>query len=350
MPPFALEWQRDQVPSAASMGAPVADIPAIHTTQLTKVYPGSGRLSEIAALQRLPGIFVSPARPPVRAIDSLDLRVERGEIFGFLGPNGAGKTTTIRLLLDLIRPTRGGATVLGLDAQRDSVELHRQIGFLPAELNLWKNQRADRILRYLASVRGDEKSLLEEAARLAARLELDMTRRIRAYSSGNRRKLGLVIAMMHKPELLILDEPSSGLDPLMQQTFYQLMREARDEGRTVFLSSHVLSEVQTICDRVGILRDGRLRAVETVEALTHVEFRRIHIRTREAISPELLMNVPGVAEVKVDGCQAELQLRGDFDPLLRVLAGCYVEDLRQHDPTLEEIFLAYYGDAPVVSQ
>lgn len=328
----------------------MANTPAIQIEKLTKIYQGSGRLSHIAVLTRMPGSFIAPPRSPVRALDSLDLQVERGEIFGFLGPNGAGKTTTIRLLLDLIRPTQGQATILGLDAQQDAVELHRHIGFLPSELNLWRNQRADRILSYIASVRGGERSLLAEAARLAERLDLDTTRRIREYSSGNRRKLGLVIAMMHKPELLILDEPSGGLDPLMQQTFYQLMREVRDEGRTVFLSSHVLSEVQTICNRVGILRDGRLRAVESVEELTHVEFRRIFIQAREAIRPELLQNVPGVTEVKVQGRQVELQLRGDFDPLLRVLADCYVEDLRQHDPTLEEIFLAYYGDAPAAPQ
>ena len=142
--------------------------------------------------------------------------------------------------------------------------------------------------------------------------------------------------MMHKPDLLILDEPSSGLDPLMQQTFYQLLRETRDDGRTVFLSSHVLSEVQTVCDRVGILRDGRLRAVESVEALTHVEFRRIEILTREEIDAEILRRVPGASEVRVDGRRAKLQLRGDFDPLLRALADSYVEDLRLQEPTLEK--------------
>ena len=327
----------------------MVDSPAIQTENLTKIYPGSGRLSQLTALDRLPVKLISPPRSAVTALDSLNIQVNRGEIFGFLGPNGAGKTTTIRLLLDLIRPTRGRATVLGLDAQRDAVALHRRVGFLPSELNLWRNQRADRILRYVASVRGDERTILAEAGRLAERLALDTTRKVRTYSSGNRRKLGLVIAMMHKPELLILDEPSSGLDPLMQQTFYQLLREAKEEGRTVFLSSHILSEVQTICDRVGILRDGILRAVESVEALTHVEFRRIRIRAREAIPAELLHDVEGVSGVKLNGRTAELQLHGDFDPLLRALSGIYIEDLKQHDPSLEEIFLAYYGDASAVS-
>ena len=328
----------------------MTDQPAILTEGLTKIYSGSGRLSQLTALEKLPVKLIPPPRSAVIALDSLDIQVNRGEIFGFLGPNGAGKTTTIRLLLDLIRPTRGRAIVLGLDAQGDAVELHRRVGFLPSELNLWRNQRADRILRYVASVRGDERTILAEADHLAERLALDTTRKVRTYSSGNRRKLGLVIAMMHKPELLILDEPSSGLDPLMQQTFYQLLREAKEEGRTVFLSSHILSEVQTICDRVGILRDGILRAVESVEALTHVEFRRIRIRAREAIPAELLHDVEGVSGVRVNGRTAELQLHGDFDPLLRALSDIYIEDLGQHDPSLEEIFLAYYGDASAVSQ
>ena len=327
----------------------MTDQPAILTEGLTKTYSGSGRLSQLTALERLPVKLIPPPRAAVTALDALNIQVNRGEIFGFLGPNGAGKTTTIRLLLDLIRPTRGRATVLGLDAQGDAVELHRRVGFLPSELNLWRNQRADRILRYVASVRGDERTVLAEADRLAERLALDTSRKVRTYSSGNRRKLGLVIAMMHKPELLILDEPSSGLDPLMQQTFYQLLREAKEEGRTVFLSSHILSEVQTICDRVGILRDGILRAVESVEALTHVEFRRIRIRAREAIPAELLHDVEGVSGVRVNGRTAELQLHGDFDPLLRALSDIYIEDLAQHDPSLEEIFLAYYGDASAVS-
>ena len=321
--------------------------PAIQTLGLSKIYPVSGLLANSALLRRLPGNLAPTPRPAVCALDQLNLEVRAGEIFGFLGPNGAGKTTTIRLLLDLIRPTSGSATVFGLDSKNDSVELHHQIGFLPAELNLWKNQRADRILHYLASVRGNRGEFLAEARQLAKRLELDTTRRIRAYSSGNRRKLGLIIAMMHRPKLLILDEPSSGLDPLMQQTFYQLMREARDEGRTVFLSSHVLSEVQAICDRVGVLRDGRLRAVESVEALTHVDFRHIQLRLRAAVPPELsaaLSALSGLSDLKVEGQQAKFILRGDFDPLLRVLDGVYVEDLRLHEPTLEEIFLAFYGD------
>jgi len=328
----------------------MGESPAIQTENLTKIYAGSGRLTHFAAFRKIPGGLIAPPRPPVHALEGLDLRVERGEIFGFLGPNGAGKTTMIRLLLDLIRPTRGKAAVLGLDAQRDAVALHRRVGFLPSELSLWRNQRADRILRYVASVRGDVPTLLAEANRLAERLALDTTRKVRTYSSGNRRKLGLVIAMMHKPELLILDEPSSGLDPLMQQTFYQLLREARAEGRTVFLSSHILSEVQTICDRVGILRDGILRAVESVEALTHVEFRRIRIRAREEIPAGCLENVAGVSEVRLQGRTAELQLHGDFDPLLRALSNFYIEDVRQHDPSLEEIFLAYYGDGAAVEQ
>ena len=175
------------------------------------------------------------------ALDNLSLSVQPGEIFGYLGPNGAGKTTTIRLLLDLIRPTEGSATIFGQDVKEHSVALHKRIGFLPGELNLWKNRTAAQVINYIASVRGDVQSQLQAAQVLADRLKFDMTRKVREYSSGNKRKLGLILALMHKPELLILDEPTSGLDPLMQQIFNEMMREVRAEGRTVFLSSHVLS-------------------------------------------------------------------------------------------------------------
>jgi len=203
------------------------------------------------------------------ALDSLNLTVNRGEIFGYLGPNGAGKTTTIRLLLDLIRPTQGRASIFGLDVKADSVEIRKRIGFLPGELNLWDRLTAREIVNYLGNLRGGVDNAYVK--QLAERLSFDMSKRMRTYSTGNKRKLGLILALMHKPDLLILDEPSSGLDPLMQQTFNQLMLEAKANGQTVFLSSHVLNEVQAICDRVGILRAGKLQAVETVERLTHVD-------------------------------------------------------------------------------
>ncbi len=289
----------------------------IHTQNLTKIYAGS-----------------------VRALDSLSLDVQQGEIFGYLGPNGAGKTTTIRLLLDLIRPTEGQASVLGMDARRDSIAIKQRIGYLPAELNLWDKQTARQIIHFVGSARGgyDEGYVRS----LSERLEFDLSKKVRSYSTGNKRKLGLILALMNHPDLLILDEPSSGLDPLMQQTFYQLMREARAEGKTIFLSSHILSEVQAICDRVGILRGGRLQAVQRVSELTRADFRHVTLRLRDTVPAGLLANVDGISDVKTEGKQVQLQLAGDFDPLLRALNGNYVEDIEIQEPTLEEIFLKYY--------
>lgn len=280
-----------------------------------------------------------------KALHNLSLNVNQGEIFGYLGPNGAGKTTTIRMLLDLIRPTNGSAQIFGLDIRQHSVDIHKRIGFLPGELNLWKNRTGDQIVHYLASVRGDVPSITTRANEIADRLKLDLSKKVRDYSTGNKRKLGLSIAMMHDPDLLILDEPTSGLDPLMQQTFNHMMQEYRDQGKTVFLSSHVLSEVQTICDRVGILRDGELKAVETIEKLTHVEFHWVKVNFRDAIPNGLqnqLMSLENVDSVEMNGTSVRMQLFGDFDPLLRVIGEGYVEGLHIEDPSLEEIFLAFY--------
>ncbi len=280
------------------------------------------------------------------ALSNLDLSVNRGEIFGYLGPNGAGKTTTIRLLLDLIRPSQGGATIFGLDVRADSVEIHRRIGFFPAELSLWEGRTGDQIIHYVASVRGEAPSIVKHAGELAERLDLDTTKKVRDLSSGNKRKLGLVIAMMHSPELLILDEPTGGLDPLVQQTFHTMMDEYRDKGKTVFLSSHVLSEVQAICDRVGILRDGELKAVESVEKITNVEFNWVDVSFRDAVPAGLqqkLANMPSITDVSANGARVRMRMIGDFDPLLRAISDGYVETLHVEEPTLEEIFLAYYS-------
>lgn len=279
----------------------------------------------------------------VRALDSLNLSVQQGEIFGYLGPNGAGKTTTIRLFLDLIRPTAGRAAIFGLDAQANSVALHRRIGFLPGELSLWKNLTGQEVVNFVGRVRGGYDAAY--VRRLVERLQLDLKLRVRAYSSGNRRKLGLLVALMNQPELLILDEPTNGLDPLMQQTFNDLMREAQREGRTVFLSSHVLSEVQAICDRAAVLRAGRLKAVERISDLTHAEFRWVTVQLRDTARLDTaLAAVPGISDVAVNGDTIRLRLSGDFDPLLRALSDCYVVDLHVREPSLEEIFLTFYGD------
>lgn len=280
------------------------------------------------------------------ALNRLDLSVAQGEIFGYLGPNGAGKTTTIRLLLDLIRPSAGSATIFGLDIRADSVEIHRRIGFFPAELSLWEGRTGDQIINYIASVRGDTKGIVKHADELAERLDLDTSKKVRDLSSGNKRKLGLVIAMMHSPELLILDEPTGGLDPLVQQTFHEMMDEYRAKGKTVFLSSHVLSEVQAICDRVGILRDGELKAVESVEKITNVEFQWVDVIFRDAVPAGLqqqLERLPAVTNVSTNGTRVRMRMVGDFDPLLRLISGGYVETLHIEEPSLEEIFLAFYS-------
>ena len=287
------------------------------------------------------------------ALDNLHLQVSRGEIFGYLGPNGAGKTTTIRLLLDLIRPSSGSAKILDLDVREQSVEIHRRIGFLPGELSLWEGRTGDQIINYVASVRGDTRGIVKHADELAQRLDLDTTKRVRDLSSGNKRKLGLVIAMMHSPELLILDEPTGGLDPLVQQTFHEMMEEYRAKGRTVFLSSHVLSEVQAICNRVGILRDGELKAVESVEKITNVEFHWVDVTFRDAIPAgfeQQLESMPSITDVSANGTRVRMRMIGDFDPLLRAISSGYVEMLHVDEPSLEEIFLAYYSGDEEKSQ
>ena len=297
---------------------------------------------EIAGLSKTYG----SSKKQTLALNSLDLAVMRGEIFGYLGPNGAGKTTTIRLLLDLIRPSAGSAKIFGLDTRADSVEIHRRMGFFPAELSLWEGRTGEQIIHYVASVRGDTKRITKHAGKLAKRLDLDTSKRVRDLSSGNKRKLGLVIAMMHSPELLILDEPTGGLDPLVQQTFHEMMDEYRAHGKTVFLSSHVLSEVQAICDRVGILREGELKAVESVEKITNVEFSWVDVTFRDAVPaglPQQLDSIPSIADVSTNGTRVRMRMLGDFDPLLRAISSGYVEMLHVEEPSLEEIFLAFYS-------
>ena len=283
----------------------------------------------------------------VQALDQLSLTVNQGEIFGYLGPNGAGKTTTIKLLLDLIRPTAGAAKIFGMDARANSVDIHRRIGFLPAELELWGGRTGQQVIQYVASIHGDSNRIVKSAAEIAERLDLDASRRVRDYSSGNKRKLGIVLAMMHTPELLILDEPTNGLDPLVQQTFHEMMLEYREKGKTVFLSSHILSEVQAICERVGILRDGDLKAVEAVDELTQVDFNWIDIHFKERPPERMLLRLQEgdiASDVTTRDNRVQLRLIGDFDPLMRIISDAYVVGLQVQEPTLEDIFLAFYSD------
>ncbi|GAB4575533.1 MAG: ABC transporter ATP-binding protein [Anaerolineae bacterium] len=277
----------------------------------------------------------------VQALNDLTLDVYQGEIFGYLGPNGAGKTTTIRTLLDLIRPTAGRAEILGYDVNRDSVALHQRIGNLPGELALWEHMTGWELVRYLGGLRGgiDEKYVGE----LAERLDMDMTRRVKDCSSGMKRKLGLIQAMMHRPEVLILDEPTNGLDPLVQQTFHKLMKEVVAEGRTVFLSSHNLPEVEAICDRVGILRKGRLRAVERIAELKQVRFRWMTLKFNGEVDPARFEALEGVTDVTPENGKLRFRVVGDLDPVIKLAAQYHVVDLAYEEPSLEEIFLEYYG-------
>lgn len=273
-------------------------------------------------------------------IEGLTLEVRAGEVMGFLGPNGAGKTTTIRLLLDFLRPTRGHAKVLGLDPRRDKAALHRQIGYLPGELSFPGRERADALLRFLGDARGGVP--WSDVTALADRLELDLSRPVRAMSKGNKQKVGLVQAFMHRPALLILDEPTSGLDPLMQQEFLAMVRAARGEGQTVFMSSHVLAEVQQTADRVAIVRDGRLAAVERVESLGRRAVRTVEFHFGDPVDPAEFVDLPGVTDVVVRGPVLTCTVDGRLDPLIKAAARHEVIDLLSTEPDLEETFLSFY--------
>jgi ABC-2 type transport system ATP-binding protein len=276
------------------------------------------------------------------ALSELDLQVRAGEVFGFLGPNGAGKTTTIRLLLDLIRPTAGEARIFGLDSRRDTLAIRRRIGYVPGDLALYPELTGHQLIEFFAGLRGGvDEGFVDH---LASELQLDLTQEVGALSTGNRQKLGLVQALMHRPELLILDEPTRGLDPMMQHKVQEVLRQVAIDGRTVFLSSHVLSEVERVADRVGILRDGRLVAVETMVDLKRRAVRRMDVTFDGAVGPEDLAGVPGVRVAGRAGPAVRLVVEGSLDSLIKALAQFNVSNLVTHEPDLEEIFMGYYGE------
>jgi ABC-2 type transport system ATP-binding protein len=285
-----------------------------------------------------------------RGIIDLDLGVYEGEIFGFLGPNGAGKTTTIRLLLNLIKPTSGKAQVLGLDSQNDSVEIHKQIGYLPGEFALYPNLTGAQTLEYFANLRGvagpENWKYVQE---LAERLELDMTRKFRQYSRGNKQKVGVIQALMHRPKLLILDEPTSGLDPLNQQEFYKLAKEAQANGSTVFLSSHIMSEVEKICDRVGIIREGRLVKVGNIGELTDLKSHQLELTFAGTIPMDEFKKLPGVDHVEKVAVNSHEVLRcvvkaEMLDGVVKTAARYPLVNFVSREPSLEETFLDYYRE------
>jgi ABC-2 type transport system ATP-binding protein len=290
---------------------------AIHTQMLTKDY-GAGR-----------GIF------------DLDLDVAEGEVFGFLGPNGAGKTTTIKLLMGLSHATRGAASIFGLDADRDAVAVKKRVGYVPGELPQFGGWRGSEIVAYIAGLRGDVDDAAVEA--ISKRMDLDLGRKYREYSHGNKQKLALLLAFAPRAGLLILDEPTSGLDPLHQQEFYGLVRDARSRGATVFMSSHVLSEVEHVCDRVGIVREGHLATAGTLDQLTGIRAHHVRIEFADAVPADRLRALKGFDGLTIDGRRVAGLYRGSFDELLGAIAGARVATLESREPTLEEIFLGYYA-------
>jgi ABC-2 type transport system ATP-binding protein len=273
----------------------------------------------------------------------LDLEVERGEIFGFLGPNGAGKSTTMRLLVGLASPTAGFAQVLGLDSHRDSVEIRRRVGYLPGDFALYPKLTGAAMLDYLADLRGGVDRNVRD--QLAERLDAQLDRPVHELSTGNRQKLGLIQAFMHEPELLILDEPIAGLDPLVQQTFHALLHDVASRGRTVFLSSHTLSEVERIAHRVAILRHGKLVVVESLEALRAIAIRKLEIEFAGAApGAEDLRGLAGVRDVTIESAHYIVAYEGSVDPLIKAIAAYEVSAVRSRDDDLEEIFLGYYRE------
>jgi ABC-2 type transport system ATP-binding protein len=291
--------------------------PAVETSHLTKYYGKS------------------------RGIVDVDLTVQTGQIFGFLGPNGAGKSTTIRLLLDLIRPTSGSARVFGLDARRDRLAIDRRVAYVPGELALYGELTGRQLLTYLGNLQGSVDAGYRE--KLIERLELDPTRKIKSLSRGNKQKVGLVAAFMIRPELLILDEPTAGLDPFIQIEFEHLCEEVRGEGRTVFISSHQLPEVEHLCDTVGIIREGRLLAVESIASLKARALRRLEIDFGAPVPVEAFAGLAGVRDLSIHDGTLKCTVMGSLDGLVKAAARFEVTNVRSVETSLEEIFLAYYG-------
>jgi ABC-2 type transport system ATP-binding protein len=276
-----------------------------------------------------------------RGVVDLDLEVRPGEVFGFLGPNGAGKTTTIRVLLDFLRPTRGRAYVFGLDSRRDSVAIRALAGNLPGEFTLDERMTGRQLVSLYARLRGVAD--LAYADELAERLGADLDRPMRQLSRGNKQKIGLVQALFSKPPLLVLDEPTGGLDPLVQEEFLTIVDETRAEGRTVFFSSHVLSEVERISDRVGIIREGRMVAHETIGSLLAKRYRLLTLRFPAPVDPAPFAALPGVSDLKTEDDLVSFRLEGEIDPVIKLASQYTLVDLEVERPGLEDIFLTYYG-------
>lgn len=285
-----------------------------------------------------------------RGINDVNLTVHAGEVFGFLGPNGAGKTTAIRTLLGFMRPTGGEAEIFGLDITKDSVSIRARVGNLPGEFALEDKMTGEKLIKLFARLRGVKS--LDYAHELAERLGADLERPMRKLSRGNKQKIGLIQAMFHRPPLLILDEPTGGLDPLVQEEFLKIIGEVKGEGRTVFFSSHVLNEVERICDRVGIIRDGELATVEDTDSLINKSFRHVMLEFAETVSTEESRRfeaLDGVEKFRGDGARMFFELHGNLDDVIKLAARREVVDMIYERPSMEEIFLAYYDGEKAVA-
>jgi len=274
------------------------------------------------------------------ALAPLDIEVEKGEILGYLGPNGAGKTTTIRLLLGLIKPSDGEATIFDLDSQTKKVEVHKRLAYVPGEATLWPNLTGAETLHLLAKVHGETDTAYRDL--LIKRFDFEPDKKVRTYSKGNRQKINLIAALSTRAELLMLDEPTAGLDPLMEQAFRESISEAKNNGQTVFLSSHILDEVEALCDRVAILRAGKLIEVGTLEQMRHLS--ALTVQATFASEPPKIEHLKNVSDVKITGHQLTCQVNGSIDDLLSVLAATHPRSLLSREPSLDELFLSIYGE------
>ena len=277
----------------------------------------------------------------VQAVKGISMRVEQGEIFGFLGPNGAGKTTTIRCMLDVIRPTSGSLRVLGMDAQRDKLALHEHIGYLPGDVRLPGQMTGKQVINYFSRLQGREPVLLKD---LVARFDVELKRPLKGYSKGMRQKIGVVLAFMCDPDVLILDEPTSGLDPLLQKAFNEFLLEEQARGKTIFMSSHIMSDVEKVCQRVAVIRKGELVTVEEVEALREKAGQRVTVEFGDPVTIEELARIPGVSNVSRSNSAFHLNMSGSMDPLIKAFSRHEVIRLQVEEAPLEEVFLKFYED------
>jgi ABC-2 type transport system ATP-binding protein len=279
----------------------------------------------------------------VQAVRGISMSVERGEIFGFLGPNGAGKTTTIRCMLDVIRPSAGTIRVLGMDAQRDTLALHQRIGYIPGDVRLPGQMTGKQIINYFSRLQGRQPVLLDD---LVARFDVEMKRQLKGYSKGMRQKIGIVLGFMCDPDVLILDEPSSGLDPLLQRTFNEFLLEEQARGKTIFMSSHIMSDVEKVCQRVAVIRQGELVTVEEVEKLREKAGQRVTVEFGDTVAPEELARIPGVSTVSKSNNNSSyhFSVSGNMDPLIKALSRHEVVRLQAEEAPLEEVFLKFYEE------